>query len=89
MQPNHEMLEKIKGIECPTDEVADRIISVLESYSPEGEYQVTQREDDDFIHDGIKLYKIYSEMPGSPSIEAVIKEGQDHYVARVIDAYEM
>lgn len=89
MHISHELLEKIKGIECPTDDVAERIISVLESYSPEGEYQVTQREDDDFIHDGIKVYKIYSETPESPSIEAVVKEGQDHYVARVIDAYEM
>lgn len=89
MYDDQEILEQIKKIECPTDAVMDRVIGVLEDYRPSGGYQMTVDDDDDdeYINDDMKVYRAYSESPGAPSIVVTVREGSDHYVASVIDAY--
>jgi hypothetical protein len=89
MTDNNEIFEELKGIECATDTLLERVTDVLERYSPNGEYQIVTEEDDDFIHDNIRVYSAFSEDEAAPSISIVVQEGLDHYVAKVVDAYEL
>jgi hypothetical protein len=89
MDINSEMMEEIKHLECPTGEVADRVMSILEDYNPSGQYQIIEEEDDDFIEDHMKLYNVFSEDEEAPSFGVVVKEGLDDYVAEVVDVYEL
>lgn len=89
MSDNNQVFEELKSIECATDNMLDRVIDVLEHYNPNGEYQIVAEEDDDFIHDNIRVYNAFAEGGDAPSIAIVVQEGLDHYVAKVIDAYEL
>lgn len=89
MDTNNGMFEEIKHIECPTDEVVERVMSILENYNPKGQYQIVEKADNDFIEDNLRTYNAYSENEASPSIAVVVREGLEHYVARVVDAYKI
>lgn len=89
MTDQKQLFEELRHIECATDNLLDRIIDVLEHHNPTGEYQIIAKEDDDFIHDNVRVYNAYSESGEAASIGIVVQEGLDHYVARVIDAYEL
>lgn len=89
MTENNDILEELKSIECASDYILERVTDVLERYSPNGEYQIVTEEDDDFIHDNIRVYSAFSEDGSAPSISIVVQEGLDHYVAKVLDAYEL
>lgn len=89
MTENNEIFEELKHIECATDYLLERVTDVLERYSPNGEYQIIAEEDDDFIHDNIRVYSAFSEAGMAPSISIVVQEGLDNYVAKVIDAFEL
>lgn len=86
---NSEIFEELKSIECATDHLLDRVFDIIEKYNPNGEYQIIAEEDQDFIHDNIRVYDAFSEDGLSPSFAVVVQEGLDHYVAKVIDAYEL
>ncbi|MGE5632952.1 MAG: hypothetical protein ACM3TR_17935 [Caulobacteraceae bacterium] len=87
MNKENDMLKRIIGIECPTDNVTDRLINVLEEYNPGGEYQITAETDNDYEETRLKFYKAYSESGENPDIVAVVKEGKDDYVAKIVDAF--
>lgn len=89
MDTNNRMLEEIKHLECPTDEVVDRVMSILEEHNPSGQYQIVEEADDDFIDDHMKVYNVFSEDADLPSIGVVVKEGLDDYVAEVVEVYEL
>ncbi len=89
MNDSGQIIEDLTHIECASDNVLDRIISVLEHYNPNGEYQIVSHEDTDFIHDNVKVYNAFAEDGKSPSISVIVKEGMDHYVAKVVAAYEL
>jgi hypothetical protein len=89
MTEYNQIFEELKHIECATDNLLERVTDVLEHYNPNGEYQIIAEEDNDFIHDNIRVYNAFSEDGMSPSIALVVQEGLDHYVARVIDAFEL
>lgn len=84
-----EILEELKNIECATDNLLERVTDVLEQFNPNGEYQIIAKEDNDFIHDNIRVYNAISEDGLSPSIAVFVQEGLDSYVAKVIDAYKL
>lgn len=87
MIKDSEITKKIIGIECPTDNVTDRVIGVLEEYDVEGQYQITSRFDEDYEETRLKYYRAYSESGDRPDLVMVVKEGLDGYVAKVVDAY--
>lgn len=89
MNDSEQIIDELKHIECASDHVLDRIIGVLEHHNPNGEYQIVSHEDTDFIHDNVRVYNAFSEDQKSPSIAIVVKEGMDHYVAKVVAAYEL
>lgn len=89
MSDNNQMLEELKHIECATDNLLEKVTDVLENFNPNGEYQIVMEADDDFINDNIRVYNAFSEDGISPSIALVVQQGMDHYVAKVIDAFEL
>jgi hypothetical protein len=89
MPENNEIIEELKHIECATDSLLERVTDVLEQFNPSGEYQIFAEEDNDFVHDNIRVYNAISDDELSPSIAVVVQEGLDHYVAKVIDAFEL
>lgn len=84
---DNKLLERIIGIECPTDNVTDRVINVLEEYDKNGQYQITSRPDDDYDETRLKYYRAFSETADRPDVVMVVKEGKDDYVAKIVDAY--
>ena len=89
MTDSNAMFEELKHIECATDNLLDCITDVLEYYNPNGGYQIVSQEDDDFIHDNVRVYNAFSENREAPSVAVVVQEGSEHYVAKVIAAYEL
>lgn len=89
MTDHNQIFEELKHIECATDSLLERVTDVLEHFNPNGEYQIVAEEDDDFVHDNIRVYNAFAEDGSSPSIVVVVQEGLDHYVAKVVDAYEL
>lgn len=89
MTGHNQIFEELKQIECATDSLLERVTDILEQYNPNGEYQIIAEEDDDFVHDNIRVYNAFAEDGISPSIAVVVQEGLDHYVAKVVDAYEL
>lgn len=83
----NELVKRIIGIECPTGEVTDRVINVLEDYNPGGEYQITSRPDTDYDETRLRYYRAFSETGDNPDLIMVVKEGKDGYVAKIVDAY--
>lgn len=86
LKDNH-LTKRIIGIECPTDNVADRVINVLEEYNLGGQYQITSRADEDYEETRLRYYRAFSETGDNPDIVMVVKEGKDGYVAKIVDAY--
>lgn len=82
-----DLVKRIIGIECPTDKVTDRVVSVLEEYNLGGEYQITSRTDEDYDETRLKYYRAFSETGDNPDLIMVVKEGKDDYVAKIVDAY--
>jgi hypothetical protein len=89
MVDNSRMLEELMHIECAADSVLERVTDVLEHFNPKGQYQIVAEEDIEYIHDNLRTYNAFSEDGTSPSIGLVVQEGLDHYVAKVVDAYEL
>jgi hypothetical protein len=81
------IIKRIIGIECPTDNVVDRVIGVLEEYNLDGQYQITSRTDGDYDETRLKYYRAFSESGDNPDLIMVVKEGKDDYVAKILDAY--
>lgn len=89
MTEHNEIIEELKHIECATDDLLERVTDVLEQLNPSGVYQIIAEEDNDFIHDNVRVYNAISEDGLSPSIAVLVQEGLDNYVAKVIDAFEL
>lgn len=87
MTKEDNIIKRIIGIECPTDNVADRVIGVLEEYNLDGQYQITARTDEDYDETRLKYYRAFSETGDNPDLVMVVKAGKDDYVAKIIDAY--
>lgn len=87
MAKDSNITKKIIGIECPADEVTDRVIGVLEEYNMDGQYQITSRADEDYDETRLKYYRAFSENDDNPDLIMVVKEGIDGYVSKIVDAY--
>ena len=87
MSKDNDLIKRIIGIECPTGEVTDRVINILEEYNLDGQYQITSRTDEDYEETRLKYYRAFSETGDNPDLLMVVKEGMDGYVAKIVDAY--
>lgn len=80
------VIETIKEIECPVDEIEDKLKSAYGEYVEDSSYIfVTRKEELDTM--GLKAYELNTDKNDYKAILALVREGEEHYVSNVEDAY--
>ena len=87
MKSIEEVLENIKGIDCQADQLQDKIKSAYQGYEYEGQSEVVIKRDESLDEMGFQAYSTYVGSRKAPKVIAVVREGADHYVSTVVDAY--
>lgn len=82
-----DLLENIKQIQCPIDEIDNRIIAAYKDCKNMRNSEVFVQRDESLDSISAKAYNISVDNGVGPKIVAMVSEGKDHYVATVIDAY--
>jgi hypothetical protein len=87
MKNIEDVLEDIKSIDCQADQLQDKIKSAYEGYQYEEQSDVVIKRDESLDEMGFQAYSTHVGSRKAPKVIAVVKEGQDHYVSTVVDAY--
>lgn len=79
-------MERIRRLECPTGEVEERILGIMESYGgvDRNAVQIKRQEDSD-RDDGAQAYSANVLRGQNTSMMIYAKSGLDDYVAKVVD----
>lgn len=79
-------IERIKILQCPTGEVENRVVGILQDYGVANKDEITMTRDEELDRVGAEAYcaKITT---GGETIVVLAKSGEDDYVAEVVDAY--
>lgn len=80
-------IEKIKTLECPVDEIQDRLAGILEDYAVADRSKINIQRDKRFDQNGAAAYTARIRGGGEQSVMVLAKAGLDDYVAKVVDAY--
>ena len=79
-------MERIKRLECPTGEIENRILGIMESYGGVDRNAVEiKRQEDCDRDDGAQAYSTSVLGGENISMRIYAKSGLDDYVARVVD----
>jgi hypothetical protein len=86
MENINEAMERIKILECPTGEVENRIIGILEHYEVgnKGDIEVTRQQEAD--KEGAQGY--VAKIKGDTTLTVLATSGMDDYVAKVVEVYK-
>lgn len=86
MENLKDAIERIKILECPTGEVENRIVGILEDYevASRNDIEVVRNEDAD--KNGAQGY--IAKVKGNETLTVLATSGMDDYVAKVIDVNE-
>ncbi|MEN6459912.1 MAG: hypothetical protein ABFC94_00890 [Syntrophomonas sp.] len=77
-------IERIKVLECPTGEVENRVVGILEDFKVANRNMITiSREEQE---DGLEAYSAVISSNKEHHITVLAKSGLDDYVATVVDA---
>lgn len=87
MKSIEEVLEDIKNIDCQADQLQDKIKSAYEGYEYKGQSDVVIKRAEQLDNMELRAYDTHVGSRKAPKVIAVVKEGQDHYVSTVVDAY--
>lgn len=82
-----EAIERIKALECPTGDIEDRVISILENYEVADGDMITVNREEQLDADGLETYSAVISGKTEKYITVLAKSGLDDYVATVVDAY--
>ena len=87
MSKIEDAIERIKILECPTGEVENRIVGILEDYGVASSSEVEVKRNKNFDINGAEGFcaKIHGEK--NQSIVILANSGMDDYVAKVVKAY--
>lgn len=77
----------IKEIDCPEDKLKEKIIKSFKGYEYNGTSEVMVDRDESLDKDELQGYRAYVNKEGAPTIVAMVRQGIDHYVTTVEDAY--
>jgi hypothetical protein len=80
------ILETLKEIECPVDKLEEKVIGAYKEISNEAN-DIRMERVNTLDGEGLAAYSVHSDDAESPSITILVKEGSEHYVASVEDAY--
>lgn len=86
MENLKDAIERIKILECPTGEVENRIVEILNDYevASKNDIEVVRNEDAD--KNGAQGY--IAKVKGNETLTVLATSGMDDYVAKVIDVNE-
>ncbi|MFU0825809.1 hypothetical protein [Clostridium sp.] len=77
----------INEIDCPEDKLKEKLIAAYDGYQYNGETEVIVSRDESLDSDELQAYRTYINKEGSPAIVAMVRQGLDHYVTTVEEAY--
>ncbi|AEY65937.1 hypothetical protein [Clostridium sp. BNL1100] len=80
-------IDRIKILECPTGEIENRVVGILENYGVADRSKVDISRAQNLDKDEAQAYKVKFQGEDS-SIVVLAKSGLDDYVATVVDAYK-
>lgn len=80
-------IERIHILECPTDEVAERLKGIMEDYGVAKAEDITIEQKDVSDITGAQRYDVQLPQNNHPSIRVIAQSGLDDYVAKVTDVY--
>lgn len=80
------VLETIKEIECPVDQFESKVLEAFRDYTGETSGVAMER-DNSRDSQELKAYALHSGSQSIPQITIMVREGSEHYVACVEDAF--
>ncbi len=80
-------IDRIKVLECPTGELENRVVSILEDYEVANRDKITINRDEQWDRQGLEAYSAIISGNKEQQITVLAKSGLDDYVATVIDVY--
>lgn len=81
-----EAIDRIRVLECPTGELENRIIDILEDYEVANSHDISIEREEKLDRDGAFGYTI--DIEGKQSIEILARAGIDDYVVSVVEIFE-
>ncbi|MBC2582890.1 hypothetical protein [Clostridium sp. DJ247] len=87
MRHIEEVLKDIKQIDCQADQLEDQFRTACDGYEYKGNSRLVVNRNKELDQIGLNAYSIYVDEPQAPKIVAMVKEGRDHYVSTVVNAY--
>lgn len=83
------ILENIKTVDCPVDSLTERIEEACNVPGMDGKPAVIVDRNEHLDKGELKAYNVHIVNEDVPRIVAMVREGQDGYVATVMDAYTL
>jgi hypothetical protein len=80
------VIETIKEIECPVHQIELKLEEAYREYT-DGPCEVKVARDTKLDTLGMKAYKVCTDDTKYHTIVALVREGEEHYVSNVEDAY--
>lgn len=80
-------IERIKGLECPTGDVAHRVTGILEDYEVANKEDIIVHMEGQLDKNGLAVYRAEIGKNENQPIVIVVEPGADDYVAKVIDVH--
>lgn len=88
MEPIDDILGKLKRMECPAGEVADKVRAMLAEYEAVPETEIAVFRERSLDQDGAQGYIArFPRNHNGLGMAVLTESGLDDYVARVVDAY--
>lgn len=85
MDKMKEAIDRIRILECPTGELEDRIMDILEDYKVANSDDIFIEREEELDRDGAFAYTI--DIPGKQSFSILARAGIDDYVVSVVDVF--
>ncbi|SEO62878.1 hypothetical protein [Propionispora vibrioides] len=88
MEPIDDILGRLKRMECPAGEVADRVRTMLAEYEAVAETEIAVFRERSLDRDGTQGYVArFPRNQNGLGLAVLTESGMDDYVAKVVDAY--
>ena len=80
-------MDRIKALECPTGDVANRVMGILEDYEVANKKDITVHRGEKLDENGLEVYRAVIGNITEQPIVVIVKPGIDDYVAKVVDVH--
>lgn len=87
MSKIEDAIQSMKILECPTGEVENRIVGILEDFGVANKSDIEVERYDGLVINGAEGFCVKIAGDKNQSIMVLASSGLDDYVAKVVDAY--